>query len=129
VRWVIMGMGGSFSGSEGPSKNELVTFPRSKKIVCGLDTAQKDRDIGVSGWPINIMSLHVKRQQRHGDTRTMNIRSIILSSTLLSLPPVAQQIDDVLVMKNGDRLPARSRDSVPAVGSSSPDHESQRNQS
>ena len=44
----------------------------------------------------------------------LTIRAIILTSTFLLSPPlVAQQRDDALVMRNGDRLPARSRDSVP----------------
>ena len=51
------------------------------------------------------MSLDVGGQKRHGDRRTMNIRSIILSSILLlTLPIFAQESQDVIVMKNGDRF-------------------------
>jgi hypothetical protein len=51
------------------------------------------------------MGLDAGGQKRDGDRRTMNIRSIILSSTLLfSLPVFAQKSQDVIVMKNGDRF-------------------------
>lgn len=51
------------------------------------------------------MCLDAGAQKRHADRRTMNIRSIILSSTLLlSLPLSAQENNDVIVMKNADRF-------------------------
>src|SRR5215469_3270801 len=59
----------------------------------------------IFGWPINNMSLKAEGPKRLGDRRTMNIRSIVFTSTLLlTLPVFAATKEDVVIMKNGDHF-------------------------
>jgi hypothetical protein len=68
-----MGTRASFSGSEGPFKNEVVTLPCQRKPFAVWIPHVIPAIYGVSGRPTNSMSLNVEGQVRHGDGRTMNI--------------------------------------------------------